>query len=297
MIWPDPMPLTEDLGKAYATYYTHASQHSVTQRGSLKSLKQSIEHDYWARHFGYQLGQFSLLPRILGRLYYLSPIHRREADAGIRCLQAVPNGRLLDVGCGSGDWLMMMRQFGWQVVGNDFDGNAVRVATDRGLQVSLGSLEQQHFPDNSFDAITLSHVIEHVPDPIQTMLECRRILKFGGKVVLFTPNCDSLSHAVFKDDWRGLEPPRHLHIFSLGSMEQLLARTGFNNRLVRPFIVTSVIYDSLYLRWGQRASAKKSLYHWLAWSVARVFKFLELCLIKWNPKVGDCLIATAEKPQ
>jgi len=290
------MPLTEDIGKAYGTYYTHASQTSSTRFGVRKKIKQSIQRYYWARHYGYEFGPISPLIKILASLYYLSPIYRRETEAGVRCLSAIPNGRLLDVGCGSGDWLLMMRDLGWKVVGSDFDQQAVKVGAERGLDISLGSLEEQSYPDNSFDAVTLSHVIEHVPAPLETLQECFRILKPGGKIVLLTPNGQSLSHRVFKADWRGLEPPRHLHIFSLGSMDRLLAQAGFPQRSVRPFIVTSVIYDSLQLRWGRR-SGKNTLRHWISWSMVRAFKLFELCIIKLDPKVGDCLIAVGEKPR
>jgi len=297
MTWLDPMPLPADLGKAYTTYYTHTSHAKPVSGVKEKKSKFSIQGEYWAKQYGYPFPRAGFLIRAASWLYYLWPISRWEADAGIRCLRAVPNGRLLDVGCGSGDWLLTMREFGWQVAGNDFDRQAVHAAGEKGLQVNLGSLEDQHLPDNSFDAITLHHVIEHLPDPIQTLKECFRILRPGGKLILFTPNCESLSHSLFKSDWRGLEPPRHLHIFSLGSMAQLLLKAGFKDQSVRPFIVTSVIYDSLQLRWSRTGFTKKRSYHWLGWGCARIFKLVELLMIRFNPKVGDCLIATAVKPQ
>ena len=292
----DPMPCADEIWKAYATYYTHTGADRGRRSSPLKRYVSFLKRGYWAGAYGYHTDRAPFLSRFLGLLLYLSPIHRRETDAEVRCLPAVYNGRLLDVGCGSGDWLLAMRDRGWVVEGLDFDEKAVAAAQQRGMHVRLGSLEQQQYPDNSFDAVTLSHVIEHVPDPVQTVRECLRVLKPGGRLVLFTPNSDSLSHRVFKRDWRGLEPPRHLHIFSLGSMDQLLVRTGFQHRSVRPFIVTSVIYDSLQLRWKQNSSTRSRLRHWLAWGITRLFKLLELCLIKWNPKVGDCLIAIAEKP-
>jgi SAM-dependent methyltransferase len=189
-----------------------------------------------------------------------------------------------------------MRELGWDVAGNDFDANAVKVATNRGLNVAVGSLEDQKLPSASFDAVTLSHVIEHLPDPIGTMRECARILKPGGKVVLLTPNCASLSHRFFKQDWRGLEPPRHLHVFSLKSMDRMLAMTGFEQRSVRPFIVTSVIFESLQLRWGRTNANDTPRHRWLARLLIPLFKFVESCLIRWQPDVGDCIFASATKP-
>jgi hypothetical protein len=111
----------------------------------------------------------------------------------------------------------------------DFDERAVRVANDLGLNVRFGSLEQQKFPAESFDVVTMSHVIEHVPEPIQTLSECARILRPGGKLFLWTPNSSSLGCRVFGKHWRGLEPPRHLHLFSPRSMKSLLNKAGLND--------------------------------------------------------------------
>lgn len=290
------MPLIEDIGKAYGTYYTHTSQDDANRGGWKAKFRSSIERRYWARRFGYHRTTAPMWAKICAAFYYLRPLHRIEAAAGIRGLTAVSHGRLLDVGCGSGDWLLSMRELGWNVAGNDFDANAVKVAVDRGLDVTVGSLEQQNLPDDSFDAVTLSHVIEHLPDPIGTMRECARILKPGGKIVLLTPNCASLSHRFFKQDWRGLEPPRHLHVFSLKSMDRMLAMTGFEQRSVRPFIVTSVINDSLQLRWGRTNANDQPKHRQLARIIVPLFKLVESCLVRWQPDVGDCIFASAIKP-
>src|ERR1019366_8424047 len=102
-----------------------------------------------------------------------------------------------------------------------------------------GSVEGKSYPSATFDAITLNHVIEHVPDPISTIKECSRLLKPGGKLVMFTPNAASLSHRYFKQDWRGLEPPRHLHVFSFKSMRKLFDKADFAQISIAPDIGTS----------------------------------------------------------
>lgn len=295
LIWLDPMPIGEDLGKAYANYYTHAACNPVRRMGLLKKIRGRAERGYWANKYNYETGSQSFFTRLLGWLMYLSPIHRREADAGVRCLPAVSGGRLLDVGCGSGEWLLEMRRRGWTVAGVDFDESAVKLARQEALKVECGSLEEQNYPDDYFDAVTLNHVIEHVPDPVRTLAECARILKPEGKLVLFTPNNASLGHLLFKESWRGLEPPRHLHVFSMKSLRGALVMAGFREVTVLPFVVTSVIYQSLLLRWGWTDFAHKSPRHWPAWGMTRLFKFLELCLLPWNPSLGDCAIAMAVK--
>ena len=141
--------------------------------------------------------------------------------------KAGDRGRLLDVGCGNGRFLAQMRKLGWEVVGVEPDPEAVRIAKERfGLEVFQGTLEEAGFPDNSFDAITMNHVIEHVPDPIRLLAECRRVLKPGGKLVVVTPNIWSLGRRLFGEHWRGWEVPRHLFLFSPKSLRTCAERAG-----------------------------------------------------------------------
>ena len=156
-------------------------------------------------------------------ILYLLPIRRRMLEVGIRYLDLTMRGKVLDVGCGAGSWLLEMRGRGWEVFGLDIDPKAVEAARSAGLSVQCGPVQRQGYPSEFFDAVTLNHVIEHVPDPFKTVKECLRILKPGGKLVIITPNGSGLSHRFFKRDWRGLEPPRHLHIFSLESISRSLA--------------------------------------------------------------------------
>ena len=295
LIWLDPMPLSDDIGKAYSRYYTHAAADSGKKTGLIRQIRELSERGYFATRYRYAAGQTPLFARILGMFLYLSPIHRREADARVRCLSSVGGGRLLDVGCGSGDWLLSMRERGWQVDGLDFDEKAVNAARQTGLPIRHGSLEQQKFPDDTFDAITLFHVVEHVPDPVQTLAECARILKKGGTLALFTPNSASLSHRIFGADWRGLEPPRHLHIFSMSSMRRALAVANFPEANVYPFIVSSLIRESLLLRNGGFDSMNASLRSYAEHAFVPLFKLIQLCALQFNPALGDCLIAIARK--
>jgi 2-polyprenyl-3-methyl-5-hydroxy-6-metoxy-1,4-benzoquinol methylase len=295
LIWLDPMPLKEDIGKAYANYYTHAATASERSVGVLKRALRLMKRGYHAAKYGYRTDRESFWVRGLGRLLYLFPIRRGDVDAEVRFLHAVPAGHLLDVGCGSGEWLASMRKLGWHVLGVDFDENALKIARQEGLEVHFGSLEEQHFPDDSFDAVTFSHVIEHVPDPARTLAECARILKVGGKLVLLTPNGASLGHRLFKKQWRGLEPPRHLHIFSIESLSSMLEAAGFRRVTIHPQIASSVLYESILLWRGMWGSYRGSRRNWPAWVLARILSSIELSLIKVRPSVGDCIASVAVK--
>jgi 2-polyprenyl-3-methyl-5-hydroxy-6-metoxy-1,4-benzoquinol methylase len=293
LIWLDPLPSAEELKAAYRSYYTHAQTHSE-RRGFLGKLLTKMEQEYWSAEFGYSRGRPSP-GRFLGQLLKLFPLRRRAADGAVRHLRAVPQGCLLDVGCGSGEWLLSMRKRGWKVFGTDFDQQAVDLAAGSGLDVRCGTLADLNFAPESFDAITLSHVIEHVPDPTGTLAECGRLLKPGGQLVIYTPNGASLSHRAFKGNWRGLEPPRHLQIFSAQSLRRVLEQAGFQKITFRPIVAQSVVYESVMLGWGYSDFTRSTRRKWTAAGISRLFNLLELCLVAWAPSVADCINALAVK--
>jgi len=120
------------------------------------------------------------------------------------------------------------------VAGIEPDWEAVTVAHDKfGLEVVQGSLEEARFPDGHFDAITMNHVIEHVPNPIQVLEECRRVLKPGGKLVVVTPNIKSLGQRVFDDAWLHWDPPRHQHLFSPHALRACSNLAGLDVQILR----------------------------------------------------------------
>ena len=102
----------------------------------------------------------------------------------------------------------------------------------------MGSLPKVSYPDASFAAVTMSHSLEHLHDPVAGLREIRRILQPGGTVWIDTPNLNSTGHKVFGADWRGLEPPRHLVLFTATALNSTLLRAGFDQiRQVRaPFV-------------------------------------------------------------
>ncbi len=294
LIWLNPMPLPEDIGKAYTHYYTHA-QETSGRDSKLKGLyKQALRR--WLRiHYGYPEELPNISTSSQKTLHYLIPVFFQRAAATVRYLPFVNNGRLLDVGCGSGGWLATMKKMGWVVEGVDFDPSAVKAARERGINVYLGAIETRRYPSSSFDAITLNHVIEHVPNPIETIAECSRLLKPGGRLVLFTPNASSISHRFFKQNWRGLEPPRHLHVFSFSSMRKLFDKFDFGRVSIRPHVGTSISYES-YLLWQSRPrNILRPNQNWRIRLILHLFTFLENLLVGIVPCVGECLAIVAEK--
>jgi SAM-dependent methyltransferase len=229
-LWLDPMPRPADIHRAYARYYTHAGDDAVVgpvAAGTARTILRAVKDAYLATRWGYGTARPSPGRRWLGRLAYATPLRRAAADAMVMYLPWQAGGRLLDIGCGAGRQMALMGTLGWAVEGVDFDPQAVAAAQGRGLAVRLGSLEAQRYPDASFDAVILSHVIEHVHEPQLLLREIARILKPGGRLVVLTPNAGGLGRRLYGPAWRGLEPPRHLTVLSPEALRRLFVEAGF----------------------------------------------------------------------
>jgi 2-polyprenyl-3-methyl-5-hydroxy-6-metoxy-1,4-benzoquinol methylase len=291
LLWLDPMPLKEDIHKAYKNYYTHAA---YTKSDSfLQRLFDSAKQGYLANHFAYTEG-VGLAVRLLGLLPWLYPGRPAELDFSVMWLKAGARGRLLDIGAGSG-WLVdHMNRLGWQAEGLDFDTQTVTSARSRGLIFHQGGLVEQRFADASFDAITMSHCIEHFHDPLAWLIEAHRLLKPSGRLSLATPNTNSYWHQIFGKNWFALQPPCHLHLFNRASLTQLLQQAGFG----RPKVFTS-IRDANGSYLGSRAIKQFGRYDMLnvgGVSIklqARIMQMLEGLAKQFDADAGEDIVALA----
>lgn len=137
-------------------------------------------------------------------------------------------GRLLDLGCGGGDFLWEMKKRGFEVYGVDHSFQACKLARERlGENIFNAELEKCHFPNDYFDVVTLWHVLEHLPNPNITLREIYRILKKDGVLVSETPNIDSLSFKMFRKNCFHLDIPRHLYYWSSKTIKEMLNRHKF----------------------------------------------------------------------
>ena len=212
-IWLNPRPTIEDIAKVYLNYYTHDLENG--KYSMLTSMKTKAESILLNSEYHYNIIHRDNSSGITGIFFRFLPMAKEIAGSKVMWLDAHPNGNLLDVGCGNGSFLIGMKKLGWNVTGVEPDANAAKIAMDRlGMPITVGTLEQANFPNNYFDAITAHHVIEHMHDPVGFLKESLRIIKPGGKLVVTTPNMAGWGHRVFRMFWRGLEIPRHLHIFS-----------------------------------------------------------------------------------
>jgi SAM-dependent methyltransferase len=135
-------------------------------------------------------------------------------------------GRLLDVGCGDGDFLLGMQERGWQVHGLDISPVAVDLARRKGLDVFQGELASADYERHSFDLITMWDVLEHLHDPASELQQVAKLLKPSGRFVVTIPNPHSLDFWIFGKTWTGLDTPRHLYVYNRPALLRLLEGAG-----------------------------------------------------------------------
>lgn len=145
-----------------------------------------------------------------------------------------PKQKIIDVGCGSGNFLEKLHRADPTLAleGLDFDPRACAVARAKGFLVFEGTLFEAKYPDSHFDGVYMSHYLEHVPDPVATLVEVLRILKPGGRVMVRLPNFNSISRMFFGGHWAPLEPPRHFYHFTPKTLEAVARKAGFEKVLV-----------------------------------------------------------------
>jgi 2-polyprenyl-3-methyl-5-hydroxy-6-metoxy-1,4-benzoquinol methylase len=230
-LWLGPRPIPEDLGLCYpGAYFTHSVKPGDAAKAKRRSRdrKERLRRRVLASAFGYShLTPLSGAERTAGRLLGLLPPVRWEATHHLgACLpRFVTRGRLLDVGCGNGQYLARMQGYGWETAGVEIDPEAAEVARrEHGLTVHTGTIEDAPYPERSFDVITCQHVLEHIGEPRPFLEGMARFLRPGGRLVVVTPNAASLGHRLFGRDCYSLDPPRHLVIHTPASIRRLVGQ-------------------------------------------------------------------------
>jgi spore maturation protein CgeB len=192
----DPQPTDEDLERIYTSQYFLNERDSVSPE-AVSRLKRATASLY-LDHIG-------------------------------RFVQA-ERSRLLEIGCGTGDFLVEARIRGFEVRGIEFSAAAATTANKRlsSNVVETGEIHQTNFGDNSFDVVAFADVIEHVRDPVHFIRRVHRLLRPGGFLFLVTPSIDSWSRRLLGQNWMEYKL-EHLHYFGNESLGSLLKRGGFDS--------------------------------------------------------------------
>ncbi|SRX52604.1 bifunctional 2-polyprenyl-6-hydroxyphenol methylase/3-demethylubiquinol 3-O-methyltransferase UbiG [Aequorivita sp. CIP111184] len=147
-------------------------------------------------------------------------------------------GSLLDVGAGTGDFLKIAKESGWQVQGMEPNKNAVKLASEKGIELKP-SLND--FKGKQFDVITLWHVLEHIPNLEETIIELSKLVKPNGTLIIAVPNFKSFDAKHYGKFWAAFDVPRHLWHFSKESIQKLFSE-NFEIEKIEP-----MIFDSFYV--------------------------------------------------
>lgn len=242
-IWLDPFPQKDIIPTLYPDNY------DVTHLKAEQPLK---EPQKWIRKFIYAF-KLGVIERnfnyhnlnhkttcywgfFLGKLFGFIPSINRRVGHSIKFLPYRSQGRLLEVGSGNGNFLWLMSQLGWQVEGIEPDPLAVQVANNNGFNVYQSGIEEADLKPNSYDAIVLNHVIEHIPEPKQALEKLVDSLKEGGVLISISPNPVGLGSIVFGNKWNGLsDTPRHLILPSPKGYQKMLS-----DKKIKPKIFTNM---------------------------------------------------------
>lgn len=152
---------------------------------------------------------------------------RRRLGLGAQHIPPLPPGRMLELGCASGNFMMRMKNAGWEVEGIEFSAAAAEVARQRGFRVVEGSVETAPEPAHPYDLIVAWMVLEHLHQPVEALKRLIGWIRPGGYLVLSVPDAQSIERRLFGDANYALQIPTHLYHYSKASITNVLRASGW----------------------------------------------------------------------
>ena len=217
-------------------------------------------------------------------------VQRARECGEYRHVSIRPGMRVLDVGCGGGSFLRVARELGAKVEGVEPSTVAAQRACQYGLSVFKGTLEQyagQVGSDNLFDLVTFSHVIEHVPDPIETLATAGGLLNENGMIWVKVPNGDCRFARALGWRWHSTDLPLHLMHFSLTSIRVTAEHAGLSVRRLYTYSLPRAVGSSIILMLKHRWMIPARVGRRLVWAGYIARKAVELD----RKSVGEAIIA------
>ena len=210
-------------------------------------------------------------------------------------LDGVIPGRMLDVGCGSGDLLEHFATRGWEIYGIDPSASAVAAAAKRGATVHQGTLRDQPWQPGSFALITFQHALEHIDEPVEALKRARALLQPGGLLVIDVPNWACWQRRrLFGSRWHPLELPRHLQHFSPQALKRLAGLLGL--RVASVGTTSSVPVTAYSLHYALFGHLRPGWRLWLSYALG----ILAFPLVLLGDRVGGgdaCFIVMEASPE
>ena len=212
LLYTTPRPTADEIGKYYQSknYYSH------------------------------QENKNGFIPRLYEAIKKVNIKHKFEVATNDLKLES--GGKMLEIGCGVGDFLHYAEQQGWECYGAEPSEDAVKILQTK-TKIKVVKPEQiEDFPNASFDLICMWHVLEHVADLKWQIDQLKRLLKPNGRIVIALPNYQSYDAQYYKDKWAAYDVPRHLNHFS----EEFM-RKELNNCGLAYIKSEKLVWDSFYI--------------------------------------------------
>lgn len=233
-VYQSPRVRSRDLGLCYPeTYYTHRPVGTEGSGGGGRAVRDRVRAwIQWAVAGGPAPGPGG---RLAGRLLARVRALRERAFFDLRdpLIPRGPNpGRALEIGPGAGWELDLLRRFGWDAEGVDFDPEAAAQArAASGGRVRVGDFLEVVGPEERFDLVYMSHVLEHLPEPRAAFCFLAERLSAGGRAVLAYPNAEGLGARLWGRRWYPWDPPRHLVLPSAAGVRGMAREAGLGATL------------------------------------------------------------------
>lgn len=149
---------------------------------------------------------------------------------------------LLDVGCGTGDFIQVAKQNNWKVTGIEPNEQARSIANKKNKNLVFDVNQLVKLQSQSFDVITLWHVLEHLPNLEEDMATFKKLLKPTGTLIIAVPNYKSYDAQYYKEFWAAYDVPRHLWHFNKASMSKLVNKVSLELVKIKP-----MYFDAFYV--------------------------------------------------
>lgn len=231
-----PRPALNDLPRYYPDNYLPHQAIEVVSDSKLKNNVRDIIRNtilYENYHLNTYTDKSRLKSPLLSKLfsYLLFPVwkYARYGLPMVSFPKYIEGGRVLDIGCGNGNYLRILREFGWDTFGIEPSETAAESGKKQfGLNIVTGTVLDHKFPDNYFHVISMNHVLEHLHNPVQVLTEIKRIVRTDGTIAIRTPNMDSFGYKIFGKNWLHIDTPRHLMLYSKDSFSWLCKKVGLD---------------------------------------------------------------------
>lgn len=151
-------------------------------------------------------------------------------------------GKMLDIGCGVGDFLHTAESHGWECIGVEPSEEAKNIARQRTKANIIESEEIEKLPDQKFDIITMWHVLEHVDNLRWQVEQLQRLIKPKGRIVIALPNYKSYDGQYYKEKWAAYDVPRHLNHFNRTTIVKI-----FNTKGLKLISTDKLKWDAYYI--------------------------------------------------